>query len=306
MVSRMEILVELEKKKHELMEASQSVYVVNAGRMNHGKSSLLNSLLDRPAFKTADIRETKVQKQEKFFDNVYVIDTPGLDANDSDDKEAFAVYKKANYIIFVHNPKIGEMHSNELKHIAEIIKIMPSPDYFWQHFCLVLTFSEELETEQVATIKKQCIDSIRMELNASEFKVVLVSNSRYQKGKQETDEKKKRVFIAKSGIEELRNYIKGSIPIWQRENTSLQEQRFDCLAKKMIKKLLQEKSEMEKGLNEHHKYSQRQKENLEKQLTSILSRVNKKNDIVNRALCRQDDLRNQVQVLKDRHAREKY
>lgn len=74
----------------------------------------------------------------------------------------------------------------------------------------------------------------------------------------------------------------------------------------MIKKLLQEKSEMEKGLNEHHKYSQRQKENLEKQLTSILSRVNKKNDIVNRALCRQDDLRNQVQVLKDRHAREKY
>lgn len=110
----------LEQKRQNLLDATEKVYIINAGRMNHGKSSLMNAVLGKEVFKVADIRQTVKNQYEEYQKNVFLVDTPGLDANSEDDQEAFKVYKKANYILYVHNPKIGELHKNELETIGRI------------------------------------------------------------------------------------------------------------------------------------------------------------------------------------------
>ena len=40
-----------EKQKQALVAQGEKVYIVNAGNMNHGKSSMFNSLLDKDALK---------------------------------------------------------------------------------------------------------------------------------------------------------------------------------------------------------------------------------------------------------------
>ena len=79
----------------------QNVNIINAGVMNHGKSSLFNSLLDREEFQTQDVRTTVENKSVQWFDNVYLIDTPGLSAEESDDVESFEAYRSANAVIVV-------------------------------------------------------------------------------------------------------------------------------------------------------------------------------------------------------------
>ena len=47
-----------QKQSNLLFQERKNVYIVNAGNMNHGKSSMFNSLLDKEVFKAADIRTT--------------------------------------------------------------------------------------------------------------------------------------------------------------------------------------------------------------------------------------------------------
>lgn len=87
------IVEDLSAMRQDMIDASGRIYIVNAGRMNHGKSSLLNSILGREAFRVADVRETRVNQEELYKDDVFLVDTPGLDADETDDREAFSVYK---------------------------------------------------------------------------------------------------------------------------------------------------------------------------------------------------------------------
>ena len=84
------LIANIEKKQQELQAAVNSIYIINAGQMNHGKSSLFNSILDKNVFKVADVRETKANQTESYMKDVYVIDTPGLGANKQDNDQAFA------------------------------------------------------------------------------------------------------------------------------------------------------------------------------------------------------------------------
>ena len=68
-------------------------YIVNAGDMNHGKSSLFNSLIGHEEFKVRDVRETVVNKEYPYTDDIVFIDTPGLCATDDDNAIAFEAYK---------------------------------------------------------------------------------------------------------------------------------------------------------------------------------------------------------------------
>ena len=43
------IVDDLLAMRQDMIAASERIYIVNAGRMNHGKSSLLNSILGREA-----------------------------------------------------------------------------------------------------------------------------------------------------------------------------------------------------------------------------------------------------------------
>lgn len=118
------------KELEKLQSIREDVYIVNAGRMNHGKSSLFNSLLDKNAFETGDIRVTLKKTGEYYKSHVKFIDTPGLDADKKDDEEAFEAYNDANMVIFVHTPKVGELHKDELERINQIKGLFPSEEYF--------------------------------------------------------------------------------------------------------------------------------------------------------------------------------
>ena len=174
-----------QQKIAEIEQEVKAVHIVNAGNMNHGKSSLFNSLLDCIHFAEEDIRTTVVADKVLWQDNVYLVDTPGLDAEDTDDKEAYKAYPRANVIIFVHTLGTGELHANELAAINKIKTFFVSEDFFWQHFCLVLTAADAQDEENLAKIKGKILLDVKNVCGGENFRTFVVSNPRYRKGRDE-------------------------------------------------------------------------------------------------------------------------
>lgn len=222
---------ELEKLRDELNQKGNNVYIVNAGRMNHGKSSLFNSLLDKDEFETGDIRVTRTGKQIQWQPGVYLVDTPGLDAQGEDDAEAVEAYEKANMIVFVHTPNVGEFHANELNWINRMKKLAPSADYFWKHFCVVFTFKEAVEEEDLEHIKAKSLGDIKKTCGCDTFPVFVVSNERYSLGKEPGQE----LLQEMSGIGELRNFLTDHVKTWRHEGQQLNEQRFAKKKEEVLK-----------------------------------------------------------------------
>ena len=212
---------EFRRRIDEIDRDSKKILIINAGSMNHGKSSLFNSLLDRNAFAENDVRETVVSKDEPWIEDVYLIDTPGLNAEESDDVEAYAAYKRANMIVFVHTLKVGELKRNELNAI-NIIKGVLGEKYFWNHFCLAMTFLDaEKNDENINAIVDKTLNDIANTCGGKNFPLFLISNSRYKKGSSEN----KQVLIEKSGILQLRTFLRHSVSTWRNENSDIRKQR---------------------------------------------------------------------------------
>lgn len=291
--------LELDIKK--IKDEAKKIYIVNAGRMNHGKSSLFNSLLDMDEFEVGDIRTTKSRKDVNLFQNVYLVDTPGLDADVQDDKEAIEAYKKANMIVFVHTPNIGELHKDEIDHINKIANLFPSKDYFWKHFCLVFTFKEAVSEGDLLSIKNKILKDIKIHCGGENFPVFEVSNSRYQKGHKEN----KINLINKSGIKELKNFLNENINIWQQDIKVLQNQRIEKLKEETRYFLFQERYQIQQAINI-------KEVKIEKEIRRLNSLIKDFHDEINRLvdLCseKKDEIRrleNSIDDLQRRHSREK-
>ncbi len=87
-----DIFTKYQEKIKEISLTENEIYIVNAGRMNNGKSSLFNSLIDQEVFKTDDVRTTVVNQLVKWNiagKEVTLVDTPGLDARIEDDERAY-------------------------------------------------------------------------------------------------------------------------------------------------------------------------------------------------------------------------
>lgn len=203
---------QLKRKMDEISQESGNVYIVNAGNMNHGKSTLFNSLLDRDVFKAEDVRTTVKAQEEKYKDNVYLVDTPGVDANDSDDAMAKEAYEKASFVIFVHNPMTGELHSNEITWINHVKELL-GKQYFDKHFCIVLTFKDGVDEDGLVYITHKIRADLNKECNLPDIHLFVVSNTAYRKG---LDENKKKLEEI-SGFPEFKNYLDAGIPLWKKE-----------------------------------------------------------------------------------------
>lgn len=289
------VLKKLIKQRNELQQAAEKVYIVNAGRMNHGKSSLLNSLLGRgEVFKTRDVRETVVNKQEVYRDNVFVIDTPGLDASSSDDEEAYEVYKKANFILFVHNPKTGELHRQEIEHLRKINNIV-GENYFWRHMALVLTFSEEYEDDQMAEIQAKIEKTIAREFR-QKINIFLVSNSTFEDFRNESDPDNKSLYLEWSGIPELRKFLTSHIPQWQRENFQLQEARFQTAQQDALRIIIAQREAVKKRIDQKKAKFDAVKKYLKKRIQKAAAEISQLEsqlaDSENSALRAERDLKN--------------
>lgn len=231
-----------------LFEEKDSVFIVNAGRMNHGKSSLLNSILGRNEFKVNDIRETVTNRVVEFKPDVFLIDTPGLSADANDDAEAFQIYSKANCILFVHSPRIGELHSEEIVYLKKMRELFPK-EFLASHMVLVLTFKEEFDQNQLSVIRNKILEAVRENLGIDSLRVFEVSNSRYLRYSSEKDPAKKAVFLGASGINELNEFISENIPLWKKDNLSLKQNILNNSRKKCIDAFNEVRLEAEQRIN---------------------------------------------------------
>ena len=218
----------MKKRRDEILEDGRKIFIVNAGRMNHGKSSLFNSLLNKSVFAVDDIRTTMVRQDADFDRDVVMVDTPGLDADSSDDKSAFDAYRHANLIIFVHTVKTGAVESDEIDSINRMAKEAASPEYFWRHFALVFSNIDEYDEDNAEDAKKmqlieeESLRNIKAGCGEYEFPTFRVSNAYFNDGNEANSEQ----LLAMSGVRELKDYILTHLDEWRQEQIQLMEQRF--------------------------------------------------------------------------------
>ena len=184
---------------------NDNITVTCMGLYNHGKSTLLNVLikdLDNHTFKTADVRETATNKSVKYR-NITFVDTPGLNAEEYDDKRVMDVVKESDINLFVHTVTTGEFAGKEMEFLQNVKKHWKNPQEFITRTIFVVSRVDKANSEAdiLNTIKKmeqQILDVF----NVSAM-IVPVSAIRYIKGKTEG----KTLLIKKSNIESLEELI---------------------------------------------------------------------------------------------------
>ena len=201
------ILNQYKKNLSQIIDDKRYVKIAVAGRMNHGKSSLLNSLIGDNIFRVQDIRETTTNSRYELFDDVLLVDTPGLDANINDDSIANVAYESSNIILFVHNYNVGDFHKGELEALKRITDFHNS-EAFGDRFILVLTGKDAVtDQNDRELIKLKLLKDIKQFCGLHNFPIFEVSNTTFMKGKLENKEK----LITYSGIPTLLEYITSKI-----------------------------------------------------------------------------------------------
>ncbi len=289
-------------KIKEIDKDSKSVYIINAGVMNHGKSSLFNSLMDQEQFAEQDVRTTMTAKEVQWQDGVYLVDTPGLNADDADSAEAYAAYRRANMILFCHTANVGELKAFELAAINRMKKLFDSDEVFWKHFCLVITFMDSQKQESIDLIKNKSLSDINKTCGGNTFPTFLVSNPRYRKGRDEN----KPAMVKKSGIPELRYFIMSQTDRWRNENASLRLARIRREKDDLLTELNKENDKISKAMqSKDKKIKERQKVFLNKLETAVSERedgersLNEKKRILT-------EMQNNLSDLRRRHNNERY
>lgn len=114
--------------------------VVVCGLLKAGKSSLLNALFDDPSnqhFPTAATRKT-VRNQSEVLNGICFVDTPGLDHDGKDTKEAEDSYSGADLLLFVHNGE-KELEERQLLLLQQLQAMHPMLE---NRLLVVITYKE--------------------------------------------------------------------------------------------------------------------------------------------------------------------
>lgn len=277
------IVQNYEDKLNQIINDSDKFYLVNAGRMNHGKSSLLNSLTGEveDVFEVQDKRTTIKNKTYQYNKNIYFIDTPGLNANDSDDQEAIKAYKQANIILFVHNLAVGDIRKEEIRDIKTIISCFNNIDNLVDKFVLVLTGKDAIQSkDDLNNIKNKVLLDIKNETGLTGFKVFTVSNTTYKNGLKNNKNK----LIEHSGIKLLHEYIDSFI---MSSNSEIQDricERIDLETDKVKDKLQLLKEEKTEKLKKEEIVINEFKSRINDILSSRFYIIECANDRLNRCM----------------------
>ncbi len=101
------------------------IHIAVFGRVSVGKSALLNALLGEPVFSTSPLHgETRTAQQGQWREyasgNVFLIDTPGINEIDGEQREALAleVASRAELILFVVDGDLTETEVQALQTIS--------------------------------------------------------------------------------------------------------------------------------------------------------------------------------------------
>lgn len=293
---------EFQKKIAEISADCKKINIINAGIMNHGKSSLFNSLIDKEVFAAQDVRTTMENQDAKWIDNVYLIDTPGLEAEESDDTAAYNAYRRANMIVFVHNVKVGELHDKELAAINKIKTLFNNDEFFCKHFCLVLTFKDSDSDESITSIRAKTLGDIKNHCGISDFQTFIISNSRYQKGLAEN----KQNMIRHSGIPELREFLKNNFSTWNNENAYFRAMRISNEKQNLISQLQQERGKIESRINSKTEDIKKRQQNFLYKVEEVLNQKRSYEQRISSAQSQLRNLQSDLESTRDRWNSERY
>ena len=303
-----DIFTKYQQEIEDVARAVNEIYIVNAGRMNHGKSSLFNSLLDQEVFKADDVRTT-VENQptawlvdETGGMSVTLVDTPGLDARAQDDEEAYTAYRKATAIIFVHTVKTGELHRDELEELNYIRKLFPTDEYFWNHFYLVFSFQEEVDEDAMRHIADESLRLIEEQCGGRGFPVFHVSNARYEKGCKNG----KQGLIERSGIPELRIALQKALVGWREDLTALTEERIERLKKEAVEDLEQLRRKRQKEGQKRYQMQRKEFDRKKSLYDRIIKELLDVQALHDKAELEVTRLWDEYTALKERHRNEYY
>lgn len=122
-----------------------------AGIYNSGKSSLLNTLTDGTHFVVGDI-PTTATIDELESNNVIYVDTPGLNANDYDNKTAQKAFLDADLILFVSNIQNGGLSAAESEYLKRLSDALGGVEQLRVQTLFVLSNLHQVEDTGVVKI----------------------------------------------------------------------------------------------------------------------------------------------------------
>lgn len=231
--------------------SNQLTNVTCIGLYNHGKSSLLNVLIkdfDEETFKTADVRETITNKSFEYR-NINYIDTPGLNAEEYDDKRVYDAVKESDINIFVHTVTTGAFVEKEIEFLNKVKNNWENSEEFINRTIFVLSRVDKIENEKDIDLE---IDKMKEQINEI-FNInpliIPVSALRYKKGNIEN----KNILIKKSNLGLIEDIINELIekfkPFILETRKKRLENTYDELIKKISSQLQNKKFELSKQKN---------------------------------------------------------
>ena len=240
--------------------------------MNAGKSFLLNMLtqhFDREHFKTADQRETAEIKRLETNDFIY-LDTPGLDANNTDDLLAKQGIGSADIVLYVHQPR-GEFEQVEMEFLQQL-----RSDFGEQADSNIVVVISKIDKESpekidqiVLRVREQC-----EELQKWSPSVLAVSNIRYQAGKSKLAPN----LIAQSGMDTLIQTLDKQRPLIEQTRgirAHADSLRLSLEIDQFHDKLVSERKALRESLTEHFAPFNAQMEQLHQFLKESITSYNK-------------------------------
>jgi tRNA U34 5-carboxymethylaminomethyl modifying GTPase MnmE/TrmE len=183
----------------------QSLRVTTCGLLKAGKSSLLNALTDhlKKEFFPTGAARTTIRNQTLSHERFIFVDTPGLDATDSDDAEARKGIQDADVLLFVHHPGTGELHGAEVEFLKWIAREPGARTGLESRLVVILSHLDSHQ-DDMEDILKRVQDQIRACLGIKPH-FFSISFTRYCKGQLEN----KTELVAHSGIPALRQHLVG-------------------------------------------------------------------------------------------------
>ena len=206
-----------------LAATAQPLRITTCGLLKAGKSSLLNALTDHletELFATGAVRTT-VQNQTLSHQDFIFVDTPGLDATEEDDKEAWNALSTADVLLFVHDPGVGELDQAEINFLSKLAGQPGAQQGLEERLVVILTRLDSNE-EVIDAIAQKVQNQIKNCLGI-EPRLFQISFTSYQKGKLEGKQK----LVEYSRIPILQQHIFEKLPRLHYQFEALRQVRID-------------------------------------------------------------------------------